>query len=64
MQGEVPSLKNTLRFTRNGKPYHENDEVNTYKTWFASKVPKEFKQKIDTPVSFYLLMHPSLLLEF
>jgi len=54
IKGEIPSLKNVLRFTRNGRPYHQDDTVKDYKEAFDLLCPKSAKKLLTGPVEVIL----------
>ena len=51
VEGEIPSMKNTLRFSRAGHPYHADNAVKEYKEAFWLQLPNSFRLiKIEGPV--------------
>jgi Holliday junction resolvase RusA-like endonuclease len=58
VEGDIPSMKNDLRISRNGGVFHRNNEVMTYKRLFLSQVPLAFRNKrITGPVSVDLIIY-------
>jgi len=43
--GDPPSIKNTLRFSRYGKPYHKDNGVVNYKDSFSLQVIQQLKKR-------------------
>ena len=46
VNGEIPSIKNTLRVGRSGRFFHKNDGVRRYKESFSVQCPSWVRQKL------------------
>jgi len=57
IEGDIPSMKNTLRVNRRGGVYHADNGVNTYKEAFCCLCPKSAKKCLLGPLGVVLRIY-------